>query len=75
MIATRFSEHVGNELGGDGRSRFVLLILTGIEEMGNDGGDTTCRGNLVRTMIGFFPMSNTNQDSMMTHLAGMNHDT
>ena len=46
VVATGFSDHVRDKLGGDGRSRLVLLVLSGVEEVGDDGRDTSCRGNL-----------------------------
>jgi hypothetical protein len=39
VIAARFAQHVGNELGGDGRPGLVFLVLSGVEEVGDDGGD------------------------------------
>lgn len=40
MVATGSLEHVGHELGRDGGTTLVLLILAGVGEVGNDGRDT-----------------------------------
>jgi hypothetical protein len=44
VVAAGGLEHVGNELGGDGRAGLVLLVLAGVEEVGDDGGDSAGRG-------------------------------
>lgn len=40
VVATCFAQHVGDELGGDGRPGLVFLVLSGVKEVGDDGGDT-----------------------------------
>ena len=38
-------QHVGHDLGADGHARGAhAAVLTGIAEIGNDGGDAACRG-------------------------------
>lgn len=46
MIASSDDEHVGDELGSDGRTRLVLFVHTCIWEARDDGGDPSCRGGL-----------------------------
>lgn len=46
MVAASSLEHIGHQLGGDGRSRLVLLVLAGIREVRQNGSDTTCRRSL-----------------------------
>lgn len=46
MVATSFSQHIGDKLSGDGGSGLVLLILSCIREMRDDGCDSSGRGNL-----------------------------
>ena len=38
-VNARGDEHVGHELGGDGVAALGLAVLTGIAEVGHDGGD------------------------------------
>jgi hypothetical protein len=47
MVTSRFSQHVGDQLGGDRGPRFVFLVLAGVREVGDDGGDPAGRGDLV----------------------------
>lgn len=71
MVATCFPQHVGDKLSGDWSSGFVLLILSRIGEMRNDGCDSSGRGNLQR-------MGQLANDDLLdrdTYLASMNHDT
>lgn len=71
MVATCFPQHVGYKLSSDGSSGFVLLILSCIGEMRNDGRDSSGRGNLQR-------LSQLPDDNLLdrdTYLASMNHDT
>lgn len=37
VVASRRDQHVGDELGGNGRSRLVLLVLPGVKEVRDDG--------------------------------------
>lgn len=37
-------QHVGHKARGDGCSRFVLLILAGVGEVGKDGGNAARGG-------------------------------
>ena len=46
VVAARRLDHVGHELRGDGGAGFVLLVLTCVGEVGDDGGDAACRGGL-----------------------------
>lgn len=46
MVAASGLEHVGHELGGDGSARLVLLVLTGVREVRDDGSDAASRGCL-----------------------------
>lgn len=46
VVAASGLEHVGHELGSNGSTALVFLILTGIREVGDDGGDTTSGGGL-----------------------------
>ena len=43
MVSTRSApaagEHIGHQLGGDGIAGLGLAVLTGIAEVGDDGGD------------------------------------
>ena len=37
-------QHVGHDLGADGHARGAhAAVLTGVAEIGNDGGDAACR--------------------------------
>jgi hypothetical protein len=51
VVTSGFSEHVGDQLGGDRGSGLVFLILTSVREVGKDGGDSTGRGNLILVVI------------------------
>lgn len=44
VIAPGRLQHVGYQLGRDGRSRLVLLVLSGVREVGNHGRDAAGRG-------------------------------
>lgn len=44
MVASGRDQHVGNELGGYGRSALVLLVLSGIGKVGENGGDAAGAG-------------------------------
>ena len=46
VVAPGSLEHVGHELGGDGSTALVLLVLAGVGEVGDNGGDATGRGSL-----------------------------
>lgn len=46
VVAASRLQHVGHEASGDGGTRFVLLVLTRIGEVGQDRGDTAGRGRL-----------------------------
>ncbi|KAI3488192.1 hypothetical protein L1887_47731 [Cichorium endivia] len=46
VVAPGVFEHVGDEFGGDGCARLVLLVLSGVEEVRDDGGDALGRGGL-----------------------------
>jgi len=48
VVTAGLVEHVGDELGGDGRARLVLLVLAGVEEVGDDGGDAARRRDAAR---------------------------
>lgn len=39
VVAARRLQHVGHELGGDGRARLVLFVLARVGEVGDHGGD------------------------------------
>src|SRR5690606_18083593 len=43
-VGAGFGDEVGDELGRDRRARTGLAVLTGIAEIGQDGGDATGRG-------------------------------
>ena len=43
VVAAGRLQHVGGELGRDGRARLVLLVLARVGEVGDDGGDAACR--------------------------------
>lgn len=51
VVTSSFSEHVGDQLGGDRGSGLVFLILTSVGEVGKDSGDSTGRGNLKLVVI------------------------
>lgn len=42
MITSRSLKHVCDELGGDGGSGFIFLILPGVRETRNDSRDAPC---------------------------------
>ena len=44
MIASCSLQHIRHEFCGYGRPRFVLLVLAGVGEVGDYGGDTASRG-------------------------------
>lgn len=46
MVAAGDDEHVGDELGGDGRTTLVLLVHACIGEARNDGRYAARRGSL-----------------------------
>lgn len=46
MIAPSNNEHVGDQLGRDGRSALVLFILSCVWVTRNDGSDPTSRSGL-----------------------------
>ena len=43
-VSTGSGDHVGHQLGRDGIAGLGLAVLTGIAEIGDDGGDTAGRG-------------------------------
>jgi hypothetical protein len=43
VIAPSDGHHVGDELGGDRRARFLLLVHPRVRETGHDGGDAARR--------------------------------
>jgi hypothetical protein len=45
MVASSFPQHVCYKLRSDRSPALVLLVLSSVHEMGNDGGDSTSRGN------------------------------
>jgi hypothetical protein len=45
MIASRGLKHIRDEFSGNRRPRFILLILPGIGETGDDSSDATSRGS------------------------------
>jgi len=46
MVAAGGLKHVSHQTGSDGGTRFVLLVLTSVGEVGQDGGNATGRGCL-----------------------------
>lgn len=46
VVAAGGLEHVSHQTSGDGGTRFVLLVLASVGEVGKDGGDTAGRGGL-----------------------------
>ena len=48
MVASAVLNHVGDKLGGDGRSALVLFVLSSVWEEGNDSGDPLRTGDLAR---------------------------
>lgn len=46
MVAAGGLKHVSHQTGSDGRTRFILLVLTSVGEVGQDGGDAAGRGRL-----------------------------
>jgi len=43
-VCTGGLDHIRNELGGDGVAALGLAVLTGVAEVGDDGGDAACGG-------------------------------
>jgi len=48
VVGARHGEHVGDELGRDGRAALVLLVLARVREAGDDGGDARRRRYFAR---------------------------
>jgi hypothetical protein len=48
VVAAGDGEHVGDELGGDGRTAHVLFVHARVGIARDDGGDAACRGALAR---------------------------
>ena len=48
VVAAGRLQHVGDQLGRDGRARLVLLVLARVGEVGDDGRDAPRRGRLAR---------------------------
>jgi hypothetical protein len=46
MVASCLLDHTGDEFCGDGSSRLVLLVLTSVREVRDNGGDSTSGSNL-----------------------------
>lgn len=46
VVAASSLEHVCHELGSDGRTALILLILTGVREVGDDSSDASGRSGL-----------------------------
>jgi hypothetical protein len=46
MITPRLPQHISDQLGRDGRPGFVLLVLPGVREVREDGGDPSSGGDL-----------------------------
>ena len=46
VVAATLLDHVGNQLGCNRGSAFVLLVLAGIRKQRNNGGDPLRAGNL-----------------------------
>ena len=46
MVASGSLKHVGHQLGCDRRTGLVLLVLTSVREVRQDGSDTACRRSL-----------------------------
>jgi len=51
VVTSRRDQHVGDELGGDGRSGLVLLVLPSIEEVRDDGCDPLGRCDLLSVYV------------------------
>lgn len=45
VVAASRLQHVCHELGGDGCTALVFLILAGVGEVGDYGSDASCRGS------------------------------
>ena len=48
MVAASDGEHVGDELGGDGRAALVFFVHACVGITRDDGGDAAGRGALAR---------------------------
>ena len=48
VVAAGDGEHVGDELGGDGRPALVFFVHTGVRVARDDGGDAAGRSTLAR---------------------------
>ena len=46
VVRASHSQHVGDQLGRDGRAALVLLVLAGVEVVGDDRRDLVHRGDL-----------------------------
>lgn len=44
VVAAGCLQHVGHQLCGDWSSTSLLFVLAGVREVGEDGGDASCRG-------------------------------
>ena len=44
VVAAGGLQHVGHQFRGDGRAALVLFVLTGVGEVGEDGGDAAGGG-------------------------------
>ena len=44
VVTSRDGQHVGDKLGGNGRTRLVLLVHTSVRKTGDHGSDATGRG-------------------------------
>jgi hypothetical protein len=43
MVASSHHNHIRNQLGRDGRTRFILFVHPGIRKTGDDGGNPASR--------------------------------
>jgi hypothetical protein len=68
VIATRFSQHVRDQLGRDRGSRLVFFVLSGVKEVRDDGRDSPGRRDL--PWSAHEPYAKEKAD-----LASMDHDT
>lgn len=46
MVAAGSLQHIGHELGSNGSTALVLLVLASIREVGNDSSDAAGRSSL-----------------------------